>query len=115
MGTGCCAQLGAGPCNAWVQLGSQLEFHQCFGLQIVPRFRPILEVLNPDTLKPNGLKAVALDLGGGKLGGSSDNIQIIVKNGSEFTAPASDGLTRPDGDTGSYLCGLAATETCTRR
>ena len=66
-------------------------------------FRPILEVLNPDTLKPNGLKAVALDLGGGKLGGSSDNIQIIVKNGSEFTAPASDGLTRPDGDTGSYF------------
>ena len=66
-------------------------------------FRPILEVLNPDTLKPNGLKAVALDLGGGKLGGNSDNIQIIVKNGSEFTAPASDGLTRPDGDTGSYF------------
>ena len=66
-------------------------------------FRPILEVLNPDTLKPNGLKAVVLDLGGGKLGGSSDNIQIIVKNGSEFTAPASDGLTRPDGDTGSYF------------
>ena len=66
-------------------------------------FRPILEVLNPDTLKPNGLKAVTLDLGGGKLGGSSDNIQIIVKNGSEFTAPASDGLTRPDGDTGSYF------------
>ena len=66
-------------------------------------FRPILEVLNPDTLKPNGLKAVALDLGGGKLGGSSDNIQIIVKNGSEFTAPASDGLTRSDGDTGSYF------------
>ena len=66
-------------------------------------FRPILEVLNPDTLKPNGLKAVALDLGGGKLGGNSDNIQIIVKNGSEFTAPASDGLTRPDGNTDNYF------------
>ena len=66
-------------------------------------FRPILEVLNPDTLKPNGLKAVALDLGGGKLGGSSDNIQIIVKNGSEFTAPASDGLTRPDENTDNYF------------
>ena len=66
-------------------------------------FRPILEVLNPDTLGPNGLKAVALDLGGGKLGGSSDQIQIIVKTGSAFTAPASDGLTRPDGDTGSYF------------
>ena len=66
-------------------------------------FRPVLEVLNPDTLSSDGLKAVTLDLGGGKLGGSSDNIQIIVKNGSEFTAPASDGLIRPDGDTGSYF------------
>ena len=26
-----------------------------------------------------------------------------MKNGSEFTAPASDGLTRPDGNTGSYF------------
>ena len=26
-----------------------------------------------------------------------------MKNGSEFTAPASDGLTRPDGDTGNYF------------
>ena len=66
-------------------------------------FRPVLEVLNPDTLGSGGLKAVTLDLNGGKLGGSSDAIQIIVKNGSEFTAPASDGLTRPDGNTGSYF------------
>ena len=66
-------------------------------------FRPVLEVLNPDTLSSDGLKAVTLDLGGGKLGGSSDNIQIIVKNGESFTAPASDGLTRPDGNTGSYF------------
>ena len=66
-------------------------------------FRPVLEVLNADTLGPDGLKVVTLDLGGGTLGGSSDAIQIIVKNGSEFTAPASDGLTRPDGDTGSYF------------
>ena len=66
-------------------------------------FRPVLEVLNPDTLGPDGLKVVTLDLGGGKLGGSSDAIQIIVKTGSEFTAPASDGLTRPDGDTGNFF------------
>ena len=64
-------------------------------------FRPVLEVLNPGTLGPDGLKAVILDLGGGKLGNSSEEIQIIVKNGSEFTAPASDGLTRPNGNTGS--------------
>ena len=66
-------------------------------------FRPVLEVLNPDTLGSGGLKAVTLDLGGGKLGGSTDTIQIIVKNGSKFTAPASNGLTRPDGNNGSYF------------
>ena len=66
-------------------------------------FRPVLEVLNPDTLGSDGLKVVTLDLGGGTLGGSSEDIQIIVKNGSDFTAPASDGMTRPNGDTGSYF------------
>ena len=69
-------------------------------------FRPVLEVLNADTLGSGGLKVVTLDLGGGKLGGSSDAIHIIVKNGSAFTAPASDGLTRPDGNTGSYFMWL---------
>ena len=74
--------------------------YQTFG------FRPVLEVPNPGTLGADGLKAVTLDLGGGKLGGSSDAIHIIVKNGSAFTAPASDGLTRPDGNTGSYFMWL---------
>ena len=69
-------------------------------------FRPVLEVLNPDTLGSDGLKVVTLDLGGGTLGGSSDAIHIIVKTGSAFTAPASDGMTRPDGDTGSYFMWL---------
>ena len=71
-------------------------------------FRPVLEVLNPDTLSSDGLKVVTLDLGGGTLGGSSDAIQIIVKTGSEFTAPASDGMTRPDGNTGSYFMWLGS-------
>ena len=71
-------------------------------------FRPVLEVLNPDTLGSDGLKVVTLDLGGGKLGGSSDAIQIIVKNGSTFTALMSGGLTRPDGDTGSYFMWLGS-------
>ena len=66
-------------------------------------FRPVLEVLNPDTLGADGLKAVTLDLGGGTLGNSSEDIQIIVKTGSEFTAPASDGLTRPDENTGNFF------------
>ena len=69
-------------------------------------FRPVLEVMNPDALGSDGLKAVTLDLGGGKLGNSSEDIQIIVKNGSTFTAPASDGLTRPDGNTDSYFMWL---------
>ena len=71
-------------------------------------FRPVLEVLNPDTLGSDGMKVVTLDLGGGKLGGSSEDIQIIVKTGSTFTAPASDGLNRPDGDTGSYFMWLGS-------
>ncbi len=76
-----------------------------YAMDFSPRlgFRPVLEVLNPDTLGSGGMKAVTLDLGGGKLGGSSEDIQIIVKNGSEFTAPASDGLNRPDGDTGNFF------------
>ena len=69
-------------------------------------FRPVLEVLNPDTLGSDGLKVITLDLGGGTLGNSSEDIQIIVKNGSTFTAPASDGLTRPDGDTDNYFMWL---------
>ena len=71
-------------------------------------FRPVLEVLNPGTLGSDGLKVVTLDLGGGKLGGSSDAIHIIVKNGSTFTAPMSGGLTRPDGNTGSYFMWLGS-------
>ena len=71
-------------------------------------FRPVLEVLNPGTLGSDGLKAVTLDLGGGKLGNSSEDIQIIVKTGSTFTAPASGGLTRPDGNTGSYFMWLGS-------
>ena len=76
-----------------------------FDLQLSPSvgFRPVLELPSSDTLGSDGLKAITLDLNGGKIGGSSDDIQIIVKNGSAFTAPASDGLTRPDGDTGDYF------------
>ena len=66
-------------------------------------FRPVLEILNPDTLGSDGLKVVTLDLGGGTLGGSSEDIQIIVKSSESFAAPASDGMTRPDGNTGNFF------------
>ena len=71
-------------------------------------FRPVLEVLNSDTLGSDGMKVVTLDLNGGKLGGSSKDIQIIVKNGSAFTAPMSGGMTRPDENTGSFLMWLGS-------
>ena len=71
-------------------------------------FRPVLEVLNPDTLSSDGLKVVTLDLGGGTLGGSSEDIQIVVKSSESFAAPASDGITRPDGNTGSYFMWLGS-------
>ena len=81
-----------------------------FDLQLSPSvgFRPVLELPSSDTLGSDGLKAITLDLNGGKIGGSSDDIQIIVKNGSAFTAPASDGLTRPDGDTGDFFMWLGS-------
>ena len=69
-------------------------------------FRPVLEL--PTDLAADSLKAVALSLGGGKLGNSSEDIQIIVKTGSAFTAPAFDGLTRPDGNNGSYFMWLGS-------
>ena len=76
-----------------------------YAMDFSPRlgFRPVLEVLNADTLGSDGLEVVTLDLGGGTLGNSSEDIQIIVKTGSEFTAPASDGMNRPDGDTGNFF------------
>ncbi len=81
------------------------SYYASYSLRFVG-FRPVLEILNADTLDSDGLKVVTLDLNGGKLGNSSEDIQIIVKTGSEFTAPASDGLNRPDGNTGSYFMWL---------
>ena len=83
------------------------SYYASYSLRFVG-FRPVLEILNADTLDSDGLKVVTLDLNGGKLGGSSDAIHIIVKNGSKFTAPASNGLTRPAGNTGSYFMWLGS-------
>ena len=69
-------------------------------------FRPVLEL--PTDLAADSLKTVALALDGGKLGNSSEDIQIIVKTGSAFTAPAFDGLTRSDGNNGSYFMWLGS-------
>ena len=60
-------------------------------------FRPVLEVLNTDTLGSDGLRVVEIDLNGGKIGGSTDNIKIVVKSGADFLAPTGDGLAAPGG------------------
>ena len=61
-------------------------------------YRPVLEVMSADKLGADALKIVTLDLGGRKLNGES-SINIIVKNGESFTAPAKEGLTAPVGYT----------------
>lgn len=71
-------------------------------------FQPVLEVPNPDTLGADGLKAVTLALNGGMLGDSTEDIQILVKNDERFNAPASDGLTRPKGNTGTFFTWLGS-------
>ena len=66
-------------------------------------YRPVLEVLNPKTLGNDGLKAITLNLNGGKLGGSGDDIKIVVRNNGTYTAPSYEGLTRPDGNNDTYF------------
>ena len=71
-------------------------------------YRPVLEVLNPKTLGNDGLKVITLNLGGGKLGGSGDDIKIVVKNNGTYTAPSYEGLTRPDGNNDTYFWWLGS-------
>ena len=66
-------------------------------------YRPVLEILDAKTLGSEGLKAITLKLGGGKLGGSGDDIKIVVRNNGTYTAPSYEGLTRPDGNSDTYF------------
>lgn len=66
-------------------------------------YRSVLEVLNPKILGSDGLKAITLNLGGGKLGDSGDDIKIVVRNNGTYTAPSYEGLTRPDGNNDTYF------------
>ena len=52
-------------------------------------FRPVLEVLNPDTLGFDGLKVVTLDLNGGKLGG----LQVLTAGADPMPIYAACGLS----------------------
>ena len=57
-------------------------------------FRPVLEL--PTDLAADSLKAVALIMAGYMPGEQQNWINIIVKNGESFKAPAAEGLPRPD-------------------
>ena len=67
-------------------------------------FRPVLEVLNPDTLGADGLKTIVLDLNDGKIGDTTGTVNIVVKNSESFTAPESSGLSSPIGKTDTDFC-----------
>ena len=57
-------------------------------------FRPVLE--QPTDLAADSLKAVALIMAGYMPGEQQNWINIIVKKGESFKAPAAEGLPRPD-------------------
>ena len=56
-------------------------------------FRPVLEIKNT----ADDIKAVALDLNGGSLSGSTNSINLAVKSGESFKSPAAEGITAPEG------------------
>ena len=58
-------------------------------------YRPVLEV--PADLPGDGMRPITLELNGGSLNGSTDNIQIVVRLGGSYTAPPAEGLTAPEG------------------
>lgn len=81
-----------------------------FDLQLSPSvgFRPVLELPSSDTLGSDGLATVTLDLNGGSIGTveghiTTGEIHLVTKKGESYTAPSGDGLTRPDGNDGTYF------------
>ena len=71
--------------DRWSYIGSGGAGESC-------SFRPVLELKNT----ADDIKAVALNLNGGSLSGSS-SINIAVNSGETFTAPAAEGITAPEG------------------
>ena len=71
--------------DRWDYIGSGGAGERC-------GFRPVLEIKNT----ADDIKAVALDLDGGILDGSG-SINIAVKSGEAFAAPAAEGITAPEG------------------
>ena len=77
-------------------------------------YRPVLEIALAYGMEypQNYMKAVTLNLNGGSVGGNTGDISIVVKKievldpsypAVTFLAPTKEGLTRPDGNTGTYF------------
>ena len=77
-------------------------------------YRPVLEIALAYGMEypQNYMEAVTLNLNGGSVGGNTGDISIVVKNievldpsypAVTFLAPTKEGLTRPDGNTGTYF------------
>ncbi len=80
--------------------GEELERYWNASKQDVPLwtigYRPVLEL--PTDLAADSLKVVEVRTGETKIPGETGNwINIIVKKGESFTAPAAEGLPRPNG------------------
>ena len=76
----------------------RMNYNQLWGgseSSTVGAYRPVLEL--PTDLAADSLKIVKVRTGENMPGETEDYINIIVKNGSTFTAPAAEGLSRPDG------------------
>ena len=80
-------------------------------------YRPVLEIALAYGMEypQNYMKAVTLNLNGGSIGGTTGDISIVVKNievldpsypAVTFLAPTKEGLTRPEGNTGTYFMWL---------
>ena len=76
----------------------RMDYNQLWGMSersTSGAYRPVLEL--PTDLAADSLKAVELVLGKKMPGETANFINIIVKKGESFKAPAAEGLPRPDG------------------
>lgn len=75
----------------------RMDYNQLWGTseRFTGAYRPVLEL--PTDLAADSLKTVELVLGKNMPGETYNRINIIVKKGESFKAPAAEGLPRPDG------------------
>ena len=66
-------------------------------------YRPVLEGSYDCRMDPKCIKELTLNLGGGTLNGSAENIKIVIESKGSFKAPAQTGLSRPENVWGNYF------------